>query len=207
MAKYEFPHNVEDIAKVFDKERPGWERNINLATLDLASWGKCPMGQVFGRYSTQQLFDWFGGTTNGMLADNCYLEDWKQAIQRRLDTGLSLGQAIEALQAGKNIRHRTWSETVYIRISNGELVDNSGLPYSLFGAFVVSKTYSTGWSIATKRLFHSLEAGTRFKVVGGSNNIYTKPLGGTPYQAIYDGYKLAVLTNDTIVEIINNEYE
>ena len=41
------PKNVERGAELLDREKPGWERKIDVETLDLSSCSECILGQAF----------------------------------------------------------------------------------------------------------------------------------------------------------------
>jgi hypothetical protein len=93
------PHELG--AELLDHVSPGWEEEIDLDSLDLASYPRCILGQLFGSFETgyadlseclglvyEQLdCDLFGFEISG-LADYADLtEDWRTLItDRRLLT-------------------------------------------------------------------------------------------------------------------------
>lgn len=80
--------------RLLDKRMPGWEKKINLQTLDIRSYRNCIIAQIFGDYVPEKLFGKDNikqrishGTTWGSN-DNIDLAKltavWKRAIAKRL---------------------------------------------------------------------------------------------------------------------------
>jgi hypothetical protein len=89
-------------AELLDHVSPGWEEEIDLDSLDLASCTRCILGQLFGIFDIGDLelaeclgvvedeldLDFFGFSVNGLPDDYADLtEDWRTLItDRRLLT-------------------------------------------------------------------------------------------------------------------------
>lgn len=43
---------VERGVALLDRVRPGWERDVNVMTIDIRSWKNCVLGQVYGSFSS-----------------------------------------------------------------------------------------------------------------------------------------------------------
>jgi hypothetical protein len=48
---------VSEAAAVLDIEKPGWEKQINLVTLNMASCDHCILGQLYGHGLSRNFFD------------------------------------------------------------------------------------------------------------------------------------------------------
>lgn len=76
---------------LLDASHPGWEKLINLDTLDIADTGSCILGQLFGGYGEGKdaLGIWAQPWNYGFVEGNSYSDEelteyWKEAIEERL---------------------------------------------------------------------------------------------------------------------------
>lgn len=129
ISKYPVPNSVADVAKVFDQEKPGWEKKINLSRLDMMNVVACPMGQVWGRFDGGKLCDWFGETTN-FLANPSYHDDWVREIRIRLNKEviLTFSEAFERLLDGYKICGKGWDREAYLHLHDGQICLTNIMP-------------------------------------------------------------------------------
>lgn len=85
-------------AEWLDETHPGWEREIDLAVLDLGDCSMCVLGQVFGgyfiglTYTDTREWDWaanhgFNISLHGYWSYDTLREVWVDLIKERFNTG------------------------------------------------------------------------------------------------------------------------
>lgn len=85
-------------AKLLDEKRPGWAKEVNLNTLEMNSFRRCMLGQLYGEYykgrdllniedSAYYGFNVLGSYENastGVISFDALATLWKQEVKKRL---------------------------------------------------------------------------------------------------------------------------
>lgn len=176
MSKYPEPKCVEDIAVIFDKEKPGWYEKIDTNTLDLNSINLCPMGQVYGQYNAITVDSLMGRHKGFLGPTNFNRPAWIESINKRKNKvkELTFGEAIALLLQGKKVRAKGWmNKTDHLRYENGKVYLCSSKEWeTTFQDLATYGRQHSLWELYEKnKTFADVKPGQRFTFQGRK---YTK---------------------------------
>lgn len=115
--KYEYPKSIQEAAFLLDKIKSGWQKNISISVLDMHSYEKCILGQVFGSFP-KAVDELFGLSTYDTCSDKIFgytadTNEWIREINMRNDIK-DFKWALEQIKAGKKVRQKRWNVEIYV---------------------------------------------------------------------------------------------